>query len=127
MANSEDEQGDEGVAAHTSGRRSQARDHHVMDNDSEQLPWYRDSELVDPPFQLVKCFKVRRACISTTAALRRTRLISEPSWPTSPIRIYIPVEPQLPAVSRGVIHRSLIQRMAQVNPNVCWTDGYRQR
>lgn len=28
-----------------------------MDNDSDQLPWYRDSELVDPPFQLVKCFK----------------------------------------------------------------------
>ena len=50
----------------------------VMDNDSEQLPWYRDSELVDPPFQLVKCFKVRKACISTTSVLRRTRMILEP-------------------------------------------------
>ncbi|KAH9165835.1 WD40-repeat-containing domain protein [Lactarius sanguifluus] len=28
-----------------------------MDNDSEQSPWYRDSRLVEPPFQLVKCFK----------------------------------------------------------------------
>jgi hypothetical protein len=75
-----------------------------MDNDSDQLPWYRDSELVVPPFQLVKCFKVRRAYISTTAVLRRTRLILEPSWPTSSIRISIPVAPQLSAVSRGVIY-----------------------
>lgn len=110
MANSEDEQRDEGVAAHTSGQRSQA--HRVMDNDSEQLPWYRDSELVDPPFQLVKCFKVRRTCISTTSVLRHTRMILEPSWPTSPICIYIPVELRLSAVSRGIIHPSLIKRMA---------------
>ena len=31
-----------------------------MDDDSEQSPWYRDIRLVKPPFQLVKCFKVRR-------------------------------------------------------------------
>jgi len=84
-----------------------------MDNDREQLPWYRDSQLVEPPFQLVKCFKVRRAyCTSPATVLRRTRLILEPSWPALSLRISIPVEPRLFAVSRGVILRSLIQRMA---------------
>ena len=78
MANSEDGQSDEGVAAHTSGQRSQARDHHVMDNDGEHIPWYRDSQLVDPPFQLVKCFKVRKAlyfahhCLATYSFDLRT-------------------------------------------------------
>lgn len=84
-----------------------------MDDDNEQLPWYRDNRLIEPPFQLVKCFKVRRAPTSPTAALRRTRLILEPSWPALPLRISVPVEPRLFAVSRGVILRKqLIQRMA---------------
>jgi hypothetical protein len=89
------------------------------------LPWYRDSQLVDPPFQLVKCFKVRRAYRTLfTSVLRHTRLILEPSRAVLSLRISIPLEPQLFAVSREVILRSHIQRMARIHTNVCRTDSH---
>lgn len=50
MVDMTDSEGDEGVAAHTFITI-------LMDNDREQLPWYRDSRLAEPPFRLVKCFK----------------------------------------------------------------------
>jgi hypothetical protein len=102
-----------------------------MDDNSLQLPWYRDSRLVKPPFQLVKCFKVRRAYCTSPSSLATYSfdhyLILEPSWPVLPLRISIPVEPRLFAVSRGVILRPLFQRMAYIHTNVCRTDSHRQR